>query len=179
MSFVPRTLIDNRYTLVGPLGSGGMAEVYLAHDEVLDRAVALKILRGQYANNEEFVRLFRREARSAAALNHPNVVAVYYWGRAEDGTYYMSMEHVPGGNLKDRVRAGGPLGAEAAVGMALQVVDASGGPPDRRRLRGDAGDIRGEPRRVRARAALHRRDPRQHDQDARRDLPCPSRGIPG
>ena len=100
--------------------------MYLAHDEVLDRAVALKILRGQYANNEEFVRLFRREARSAAALNHPNVVAVYYWGRAEDGTYYMSMEHVPGGNLKDRVRAGGPLGAEAAVGMALQVADALG-----------------------------------------------------
>ena len=126
ISFVPRTLIDNRYALVGPLGSGGMAEVYLAHDEVLDRDVALKILRGQYANNEEFVRLFRREARSAAALNHPNVVSVYYWGRAEDGTYYMSMEHVLGGNLKDRVRAGGPLGAEAAVGMALQVADALG-----------------------------------------------------
>src|SRR5829696_2887382 len=126
MSFVPRTLIGNRYALVGPLGSGGMAEVYLAHDEVLDRDVALKILRGQYANNEEFVRLFRREARSAAALNYPNVVAVYYWGRAEDGTYYMSMEHVPGGNLKDRVRVGGPLGTEAAVGMALQVADALG-----------------------------------------------------
>ncbi len=98
--------------------------MYLAHDEVLDRDVALKILRTQYANDEEFVRLFRREARSAAALNHPSVVPVYYWGRAEDGTYYMAMEHVPGGNLKDRVRSGGPLDAEAAAGMALQVADA-------------------------------------------------------
>ena len=123
---MPRTLIDNRYALVGLLGSGGMAEVYLAHDEVLDRDVALKILRGQYANDEEFVRLFRREARSAAALNHPSVVPVYYWGRAEDGTYYMAMEHVPGGNLKDRVRDGGPLGADAAAGLVLQVADALG-----------------------------------------------------
>jgi eukaryotic-like serine/threonine-protein kinase len=103
-----------------------MAEVYLAHDEVLDRDVALKILRGQYANDEEFVRLFRREARSAAALNHPGVVPVYYWGRAADGTYYMTMEHVSGGNLKDRVRNGGPLDTEAAVGMGLQVADALG-----------------------------------------------------
>ena len=121
---MPRTLIDNRYALVGLLGSGGMAEVYLAHDEVLDREVALKILRGQYVNDEKFVRLFRREARSAAALNHPSVVPVYYWGRAEDGTYYMAMEHVPGGNLKDRVRNGGPLGADAAAGIVLQVADA-------------------------------------------------------
>ncbi len=100
--------------------------MYLAHDEVLDREVALKILRGQYANDEKFVRLFRREARSAAALNHPSVVPVYYWGRAEDGTYYMAMEHVPGGNLKDRVRDGGPLEADAAAGLVLQVADALG-----------------------------------------------------
>ena len=121
---MPRTRIDNRYAIVGLLGSGGMAEVYLAHDEVLDRDVALKILRGQYVNDEEFVRLFRREARSAAALNHPNMVPVYYWGRSEDGTYYMAMEHVPGGNLKDRVREGEPLSADAAAGMVLQVADA-------------------------------------------------------
>jgi eukaryotic-like serine/threonine-protein kinase len=121
---VPRTLIDNRYAIVGLLGSGGMAEVYLAHDEVLDRDVALKILRSQYVNDEEFVRLFRREARSAAALNHPSVVPVYYWGRSEDGTYYMAMEHVPGGNLKDRVRHGEPLSADTAAGMILQVADA-------------------------------------------------------
>ncbi len=121
---MPRTLIDNRYAIVGLLGSGGMAEVYLAHDEVLDRDVALKILRSQYVNDEEFVRLFRREARSAAALNHPSVVSVYYWGRSGDGTYYMAMEHVPGGNLKDRVRDGEPLSVDAAVGMILQVADA-------------------------------------------------------
>jgi serine/threonine-protein kinase len=105
---VPRTLIDNRYAIAGLLG----------------RDVALKILRGPYVNDEEFVRLFRREARSAAALNHPSVVPVYYWGRSEDGTYYMAMEHVPGGNLKDRVRDGEPLSADAAAGMVLQVADA-------------------------------------------------------
>ena len=120
MSFVPRTLIDNRYTLVGPLGSGGMAEVYLAHDEVLDRAVALKILRGQYANNEEFVRLFRREARSAAALNHPHVVPVYYWGRSKDGKYYMTMEYVSGGDLKALIDRRDPL---TVVGDVSEPVD--------------------------------------------------------
>jgi eukaryotic-like serine/threonine-protein kinase len=86
-----QTLLDNRYTCSKPLGSGGMAEVHLAHDEVLDRNVALKVLKDQYAGNEEFVRLFRREARSAARLYHPNTVSVYDQGRSEDGTYYMAM----------------------------------------------------------------------------------------
>src|SRR5215211_5374256 len=103
MSFVPKTLLDNRYTLGGPLGSGGMAEVYLAHDEVLDRDVALKILRDQYAEDDEFVERFRREARSAAALNHPNIVSVYDRGCSGDGTYYLAMEYVPGGTLKERI----------------------------------------------------------------------------
>ena len=70
-------LIDDRYALGNLLGNGGMAEVFLAHDEVLDRDVALKVLRDQYAENEEFVERFRREARSVAALNHPNIVSVY------------------------------------------------------------------------------------------------------
>jgi eukaryotic-like serine/threonine-protein kinase len=99
-----------------------MAEVYLAHDEVLDRDVALKILRSQYVNDEEFVRLFRREARNAAALNHPNVVPVYYWGRSEDGRYYMTMEYISGGTLKDRV--GGPLDPSIVTRLGLQVADA-------------------------------------------------------
>ena len=86
-----RILIDNRYSLGDLLGIGGTAAVYLAHDEILDRDVALKVLRSQRTENEEFIKLFRREARSAAALNHPNVVPVYYWGRSEDGTYYMAM----------------------------------------------------------------------------------------
>src|SRR3712207_168396 len=77
------------YTLHGFLGSGGMADVYLARDEVLERDVALKILKKQYAQDADFVELFRREARSAASLNHPNIVTIYDWGRSEDETYYM------------------------------------------------------------------------------------------
>jgi serine/threonine protein kinase len=72
-----QTLIDDRYALSNLLGSGGMAKVYLAHDDVLDRDVALKVLRDQYVKHEEFFERFRREARSAAALNHPNIVSAY------------------------------------------------------------------------------------------------------
>ena len=119
-----RTVIDDRYTLVELLGSGGMAQVYLAHDEVLDRDVALKILRGPYAEDEEFVERFRLEARSAAGLSHPNIVFVYDQGRSEDGAYYIAMEYVPRGTLKDRIRRDGALAPEAAVGIALQIADA-------------------------------------------------------
>jgi serine/threonine-protein kinase len=122
--FVQRTLIDNRYTLIEPLGGGGMAEVYLAHDEVLDREVALKILRGQYADDEEFVERFRREAQSAASLSHPNIVSIYDRGRSEDGAYYIAMEHVPRGTLKDRISRDGALEPGMAAGVALQISDA-------------------------------------------------------
>jgi len=121
---MPRGVIDNRYSLVDLLGIGGTAEVYLAHDETLDRDVALKVLRSQHAENEEFVKLFRREARSAAALNHPHVVPVYYWGRSEDGRYYMTMEYVSGGTLKDRL--GNALDPRIVTGLGLQVTDALG-----------------------------------------------------
>src|ERR687886_1833636 len=103
------TIVDDRYTLVELLGSGGMAQVYLAHDEVLDRDVALKVLRAQYAYDEEFVERFRQEARSAARLSHPNIVSVYDQGRSEDGAYYMAMEYVPRGTLKDRIWRYGAL----------------------------------------------------------------------
>ncbi len=119
-----QTLIDNRYAVGHLLGSGGMAEVYLAHDEVLDRDVALKVLKEQYAGNEEFVERFRREARNAAALNHPNVVPVYDWGRSEDGTYYMAMEYIPGGTLKERIAGGGPLDPGIAAGLGSRVARA-------------------------------------------------------
>ena len=118
------TIVDDRYTLVELLGSGGMAQVYLAHDEVLDRNVALKILRDQYAEDEEFVERFKREAQSAASLSHPNIVPIYDWGRSEDGAYYMAMEYVPGGMLKDRIKRDGTLGPGAAIGVALQIADA-------------------------------------------------------
>ena len=123
-SLVQRTVIDNRYTLVEPLGGGGMAEVYLAHDEVLDRDVALKILRNQYADDEEFVERFRREAQSAASLSHPNIVSIYDRGRSEDGAYYIAMEHVQRGTLKDRIKRDGALAPDVATGVALQIADA-------------------------------------------------------
>jgi hypothetical protein len=123
---VAQIIVDNRYTRTRPLGSGGMAEVYLAHDEVLDRDVALKVLKDKYAGNEDFVRLFRREARSAARLNHPSIVSVYDQGRSEDGTYYIAMEYVSGGTLKDRVLGEGALDPDAATKFASQIAQALG-----------------------------------------------------
>jgi serine/threonine-protein kinase len=118
------THIDNRYAVLDVLGEGGMARVYLARDNVLDRDVALKALREQYAGDEEFVERFRREAKNAAALNHPSIVQVYDQGRAEDGTYYMAMEYVPGGTLKDRIKKEAPLEPGEAAGTASRVADA-------------------------------------------------------
>jgi serine/threonine-protein kinase len=121
---VQQAVIDNRYTIVKPLGGGGMAQVHLAHDEVLGRDVAIKILRGQYADDAEFVERFRQEARSAASLSHPNIVPVYDQGRSEDGSYYMAMEYVPRGTLKDWIKREGALAPEAAAGVALQIANA-------------------------------------------------------
>src|SRR5947209_2963410 len=102
----PAQLVATRYRLGERLGSGGVAVVYHAHDVRLDRPCALKILRDQYASDPEFLHRFEREARIAAALNHPNVVAVYDYGRVED-SFFIAMEYVPGGNLKDELRAHG------------------------------------------------------------------------
>jgi serine/threonine protein kinase len=124
---MPQTLIDDRYALGNLLGSGGMAEVCLAHDEVLDRQVALKILKNQYAENGEFVERFRREASSAAALNHPNIVSVYDRGSlAEDGTYYIVMEYIPGGTLKERILREGPLDPGTVAELGSEVARALG-----------------------------------------------------
>lgn len=98
--------------------------MYLAHDEVLDRNVALKMLRSQYASDEEFVERFRREAQSAARLSHPNIVSIYDRGRSEDGAYYIAMEYVPRGTLKDRILRDGALKPGVATGVALQIADA-------------------------------------------------------
>ena len=119
-----QSLIDRRYVLGDLLGSGGMAKVFLAHDELLNRDVALKVLRDQYAENEEFVERFRREARSAATLNHPDIVSVYDWGCSEDGTYYMVMEFVSGGTLKDCIASEGPLDTVTAAELGSQVAEA-------------------------------------------------------
>ena len=120
-------LIGGRYGLRDPLGSGGMAEVFLAHDEILERDVALKILKEQYADDEGFVERFRREARSAASLNHPNIVRIYDWGGTENGeASYIAMEYAPGGTLEDRILEDGPLLPYKAVEVASQIAEALG-----------------------------------------------------
>jgi len=117
-------LVDNRYRIVQPLGNGGMAEVYLAHDAILDRDVALKVMSGRYAGDEEFVERFKREAQSAAALSHPNIVSIFDRGTSEDGTYYIAMEYLPGGTLKDRITKRGALPPRTAAAVALQIAEA-------------------------------------------------------
>jgi serine/threonine-protein kinase len=116
--------LGDRYFLSGLLGTGGMAEVFLAHDRVLGRDLALKVLKEHYAKDERFVRRFRREAQSAAALNHPNVVQIYDQGRTEDERYYIAMEHVPGGSLEDLILRRGPLAPAQAARLASQVAQA-------------------------------------------------------
>ena len=112
---------DARYVSKRLIGSGGMAEVYLARDRELDRDVALKKLRQQYAHDEEVVARFEREARSAASLSHPNIVSVYDRNESEDGSHYIVMEYVSGGNLKERIRERGTLPPEEAIEIGLQV----------------------------------------------------------
>ena len=110
-----------------PLGSGGMAEVFLAYEEALERDVALKILKEQYADNEGFIERFRREAQSAASLNHPNIVHIYDWGGTENGeASYIAMEYAPGGTLEDRILDDGPLPPYKAVEVASQIAEALG-----------------------------------------------------
>ena len=121
-----RSLFDGRYEILRPLGEGGMAEVSLARDEVLRRAVALKILKEPYAKDEDFVERFRREAMSAASLSHPNIVAVYDRGKTEDGVHYITMEHVAGGTLKDRIVREGLLHPDEAVRLGAEVAEALG-----------------------------------------------------
>ena len=111
-SLDPDTLVDGRYRIIGRLGSGGMADVYEAEDTQLGRRVALKLLYRRFAEDPEFVERFRREASSAAALNHPNIVQVFDRGEW-DGTYYIAMEFLEGRNLKDIVREHGALDAGA------------------------------------------------------------------
>jgi eukaryotic-like serine/threonine-protein kinase len=101
-----------------------MAEVYLAHDNVLDRDVALKVMSGRYASDEEFVERFKREAQSAAALSHPHIVSIYDRGEDESGTYYIAMEYLPGGTLKDHILKRGALPARTAAEVALQIAEA-------------------------------------------------------
>jgi beta-lactam-binding protein with PASTA domain/tRNA A-37 threonylcarbamoyl transferase component Bud32 len=117
------TLFDGRYRIVRKLGSGGMANVYLAEDEDLGRRVAIKILNDRYANDDLFIERFRREAKSAAGLSHPNIVSIYDRGEAE-GTYYIAMEVIEGRSLKELIMTRGPLPIAIAVAYARQILDA-------------------------------------------------------
>jgi eukaryotic-like serine/threonine-protein kinase len=117
-------VVDTRYRAIELLGSGGMAEVYLAHDAVLDRDVALKVLSRRYAEDDEVIERFRSEARSAAALSHPNIVSIYDRGETEDGTYYIVMEYVAGGILSERILRVGPFPTHTAAAVAIQVAEA-------------------------------------------------------
>ncbi len=119
-----RQVVDTRYRTIRPLGSGGMADVYLAHDEVLDRDVALKVLSQRYAEDDGSVERFRREAKSAASLSHPNIIYTYDQGETDDGTYYIVMEYLPGGTLKERIVRKGALPPQTAVAVAIQIAEA-------------------------------------------------------
>jgi serine/threonine-protein kinase len=117
------TLFDGRYRIVRKLGSGGMANVYLAEDEDLGRRVAIKILNERYANDDLFIERFRREAKSAAALSHPNIVSVYDRGEAE-GTYYIAMEVIEGRSLKELIMTRGPLPIAQALSYTHEILEA-------------------------------------------------------
>ena len=105
------------------LGSGGMADVYLAEDEDLGRRVAIKILNDRHANDEQFVERFRREAKNAAGLSHPNIVSIYDRGEAE-GTYYIAMEYLDGRSLKELLVARGPMPIADAIAFTRQILTA-------------------------------------------------------
>src|SRR6266571_3449395 len=120
----PDTIVDERYRVISRLGSGGMADVYLAEDALLGRQVALKLLHYHFAEDQEFVERFRREASSAAALSHPNIVAIFDRGEWRD-TYYIAMEYVAGRSLKVIVREQGALEPALAIDIVVQILRAA------------------------------------------------------
>jgi len=119
------TLVDGRYRIKHRIGSGGMADVYCAEDTHLGREVALKVLHRRFAQDQEFVERFRREAASAAALQHPHVVGVFDRGE-HDGTYYIAMEHLAGRTLKDVLADEAPMPQERAIDLGVQILQAAG-----------------------------------------------------
>ncbi len=124
MAAEPRSF-SKRYEVVRALARGGMAEVYLAHDQLLDRPVAVKVLFPEYAREESFVERFRREAQAAANLSHPNIVAIYDWGQ-EDNTYFIVMEYVDGQSVRDLIRSRGRLSPQEAAQIGADIAGALG-----------------------------------------------------
>jgi len=117
------TLFDGRYRIQRKLGAGGMADVYLAEDQELGRRVAIKILNSRHGNDDQFIERFRREAKNAAALNHPNIVSIYDRGEAED-TYYIAMEFLDGRTLKELIVGRGAAPVNVAIEYARQILSA-------------------------------------------------------
>jgi eukaryotic-like serine/threonine-protein kinase len=125
MSHQAPVIFNGRYELHRRLGRGGMAEVYLARDQMLDRPVAVKVLFPALATDPGFVERFRREAQSAAALNHPNIVSVYDWGEA-NGTYFIVMEYVEGESLAEMIHAQTRLHPDRAAEIGSDMASALG-----------------------------------------------------
>src|SRR2546423_180843 len=117
------SLFDGRYRIMRKVGTGGMANVYLAEDQELGRRVAIKILNDRHAGDEQFVERFRREAKNAAGLSHPNIVSIYDRGEAE-GTYYIAMEYLDGRSLKELIVARGPAPIPLSIDYARQILAA-------------------------------------------------------
>src|ERR671932_327004 len=117
------TLFDGRYRILRKLGSGGMANVYLAEDEDLGRRVAIKIMNDRYASDDTFSERFRREAKAAAALSHPNIVSIYDRGQA-NGTPYIAMEVIEGRSLKELILTRGPLPIDQAIEFTKHILAA-------------------------------------------------------
>ena len=115
--------ISDRYQIIKSIGEGGMANVYLAYDTILDRNVAVKILRGDLAEDEKFVRKFQREAISASSLSHPNIVEMYDVGE-DDGRYFIVMEYVEGVTLKNLIKRRGALTLSEVIDIMLQLTSA-------------------------------------------------------
>ena len=113
-------LIDNRYEILKSVGEGGMANVYLAYDTILEREVAVKILRGDLSDDEKFIRRFQREANSASSLRHPNIVEMYDVGE-DKGKYFIVMEYVAGKTLKSLIKKRGALNLSEAIDIMLQL----------------------------------------------------------
>src|SRR3954451_17836460 len=116
-------VFDGRYRIVRKLGAGGMADVYLAEDQELGRRLAIKILNDRQAHDDQFVERFRREAKNAAGLSHPNIVSIYDRGEF-DGTYYIAMEYLEGRTLKELIVRNGPTPVPIAIDYARQVLSA-------------------------------------------------------
>ena len=114
--------INDRYQIIKSIGEGGMANVYLAYDTILDRSVAVKVLRGDLATDEKFVRRFQREALSASSLSHPNIVEVYDVGE-DNGNYFIVMEYIEGRHLKELIKKRGKLTPSEAIDIMSQVCD--------------------------------------------------------